>query len=197
MSAGITRTDRTVLDSQGAFVAGNTRRTVRRKLATCLGLGRRDSGPRATRSLTAISSPGGAFQPRPDRVLRAVAADGNVGGGRFASSELSERFAAYRGSSRVRNPKVTFTGGWKVAAGGSRPFCRPLAFGPPGGAGSRSAGDPTRDDVGGVCVAEARAGSVARRPPYKAAGRWQPAGRSASPDGGLRTARRRGRTARR
>jgi hypothetical protein len=30
MSAGITRTSRTVLDSQGAFVAGNSRRTVRR-----------------------------------------------------------------------------------------------------------------------------------------------------------------------
>jgi hypothetical protein len=53
MSAGITRTNRTVLDSQGAFVAGNSRRTVRRTPANCFG----------TRS-----SRLGAFGPRDPRL---------------------------------------------------------------------------------------------------------------------------------
>jgi hypothetical protein len=38
MPAGITRANRTVLDSQGAFVAGNTRRTVRRTPTNCFGI---------------------------------------------------------------------------------------------------------------------------------------------------------------
>jgi hypothetical protein len=57
MPAGITRANRTVLDSQGAFVAGNTRRTVRRTPTSCFGPGRRDSGP------SGREPPGGRLEP--------------------------------------------------------------------------------------------------------------------------------------
>lgn len=68
------------------------------------------------------------------------------------------------------------------------------ASGPSDGAGGRPRVSWSRDEVRGVRVAEDRAGSASRAPPQQAARREQPAGRSSSLDGGLRTARRQGGT---
>jgi hypothetical protein len=108
MLAGITRANRTVLDSQGAFVAGNSRRTVRRT---------------PTKRFGTRSSRLGAFGPRaPRRSSRVmVVHSDHVPIARFVRSQPTATSAAvvsraasspsglprHRGSSRVRCPSAT------------------------------------------------------------------------------------------
>jgi hypothetical protein len=99
-----------------------------------------------------------------------------------------------RAGSAARAPLKRWHDGGSSQAEASR---WKLALGPSNGEGGRPAGELDRDDVCGVRVAEDRAGSAIGAPPPKAARRWQPAGRSASLDGGLRATRQWGGTARR
>jgi hypothetical protein len=180
MPAGITRASRTVLDSQGAFVAGNTRRTVRRTPTNCFGPGRRDSGPSGreppggrlepwwctpTTSGSRASRGRGRRQRRPRscrerRALRAVC-------------RVSEDQAG--SAARTSPPKVA---GRQQLADRS-PCVRSWPSGLPKAGGDGQRVSWSRDEARGVRVAEDRVGSASGAPPPKAARREQPAGRSA------------------
>jgi hypothetical protein len=192
MPAGITRASRTVLDSQGAFVAGNTRRTVRRTPTNCFGPGRRDSGP------SGREPPGGRLEPWWCTPTTSGSRASRGRGRRQRRPRSCRERRALRAVCRVAEDRVgsaARTSPPKVAGRqqlADRSPLRPkLAFGPSqgeGGDGQRVSW--SRDEVRGVRVAEDRVGSASGAPPPKAARREQPAGRSAPSESGLRATRR-------
>jgi hypothetical protein len=132
-------------------------------------------GLRATIPSAVISSCGGALRPRLDRVLRAVAADGNAGRGRFVSSELSERFAALPRIEPDRLPERHHPRWQDGSTSQDEASRRTLASGPSDGEGGRPAGEP---------VSRRRARCPRRR------GSSRVRFRSAAPKGGSREAAR-------
>jgi hypothetical protein len=184
MSAGIPRTDRTVGLSRrlrrGQYSEDGAAEARQR-------FGARQSklGTLGSRAEAASSSRGGALRPRPDRVLRVVAADGNVGGGRMQTANSYERFAASQriaaGPCQDRATLGWFGGGRSQTRASSR---NPV-FGPANGSRGRRA-SPKRDDVRGTRVTTDRDRFVARAPPQQVVRRRPLANRTFEPESGLR-----------
>lgn len=74
-------------NSQGAFVAGITRRTVRWTPINRFEAWSSKFGTLGSRLKTVVSSCGGALQSRPDRKLLVVVAGGNTGFGHVGSGD--------------------------------------------------------------------------------------------------------------